>query len=326
MKPPGTAAWAALAFLAGLLIVTQVRVNGHLGASLGDAYAAAAWSFGSGLVVLAAVLPLSRRARTRVGDVARAVRTGALRPWQAVGGFGGAFLVLSQALAASVTGTALFTIAVVAGQVGGGVVFDAVGLSPSGRRPLTRTRALGALLVLGAAATALVGRGDTAFSGWLLALPFAAGVCVSWQQGVNGRVRERSSGYAATFVNFLTGTAALLAALAVHAALAGPPASWPRSPWPAVLLEYSGGVIGIGFILIAALAVEHLGVLLLGLCTISGQLAGSVLLDVALPGPGVAAGTAAGAVIAVLGVAVGAAGARRSVTGRTRASRASSRG
>ncbi|MEV0650710.1 DMT family transporter [Phytomonospora sp. NPDC050363] len=293
-----TLSWAALAVCSGFMIVTQVRVNGQLGAAIGDGYAAAVWSFGSGLVLLAALLPFSAKARASAAMVVRAVRAGSLRPWQALGGFGGAFLVLSQSVAASVTGVALFTIAVVAGQVAGGMSFDAVGLSPSGRRPVTTARAAGAVLVLAAAAVSLAGRADTGFPVWLLVLPLVSGVCVSWQQGVNGHVRAASSGYAATLFNFVTGTAVLLVALAVHAAGAGLPSHWPGNP-----LLYTGGVVGIGFIAIAVLAVRHLGVLVLGLCTISGQLGGAIVLDLAL-GPAVTAATVAGAGIALAGVAV----------------------
>jgi len=293
-----TLSWAALAVLSGFMIVTQVRINGQLGAATGDGYAAAAWSFGSGLVVLAALLPVSRKARAGAGAVVRAVRSGGLRPWQVLGGLGGAFLVLSQSIAASVTGVALFTIAVVAGQVAGGMVFDVVGLSPSGKRPVTTARAIGAVLVLTAAAVSLAGGAGTGFPPWLLVLPLIAGVCVSWQQGVNGHVRAASSGYAATLFNFAGGTTALLIALAVHAASSGPPARWPGNP-----LLYTGGVVGIVFIVIAVLAVRHLGVLVLGLCTISGQLAGSIVLDLAL-GPSVTTATVVGATVALAGVAV----------------------
>ncbi|GIG66801.1 hypothetical protein Pen01_30960 [Phytomonospora endophytica] len=293
--------------LSGFMIVTQVRINGQLGAAAGDGYAAAAWSFGSGLAVLAACLPLSRKARASAAAVVGAVRSGGLRPWQVLGGLGGAFLVLSQSIAASVTGVALFTIAVVAGQVAGGLAFDVAGLSPSGRRPVTTARALGALLVLTAAAISLAGRADTDLPPWLLVLPLVAGVCVSWQQGVNGHVRAVSSGYAATLINFVTGTTALFAALAVHALAGGLNVRWPGNP-----LLYTGGVVGIGFIAIAVLAVRHLGVLILGLCTITGQLAGAIVLDLAL-GPAVTAATVAGAAVALAGVAVASRGNLRRV-------------
>nr|MDQ2697605.1 DMT family transporter [Actinomycetota bacterium] len=74
----------------------------------------------------------------------------------------------------------------------------------------------------------------------------------------------------------------------------------PTSPW-----LYTGGVVGIVFIAIGALVVTSIGTLVLGLCTIAGELVASVLLDLVVPVPGhtlaltavVGAGIALGAVV-----------------------------
>ncbi len=83
------------AVLIGALTALQARINGSLGAELGDGIVAAAVSFSSGLVilvVLSALLPEGRRgfARLLVGIRSRAIPRGccsaawrAPSPWRA---------------------------------------------------------------------------------------------------------------------------------------------------------------------------------------------------------------------------------------------------
>jgi transporter family-2 protein len=52
---------------------------------------------------------------------------------------------------------------------------------------------------------------------------------------------------------------------------------------PAAWWSYVSGLIGMSFIILAALLVRTLGVLLLGLGTTAGQLLGSITLDELLP-------------------------------------------
>ncbi|MDI3384760.1 DMT family transporter [Streptomyces sp. B-S-A8] len=313
--------WLLLAVLSGALISLQARINGRLAAELGDGTAAAVLSFGSGLLVLSAGLLGVRVARHGLRRVVRDVRAARLKWWQLLGGCGGATFVLAQGLTVGALGVALFTVAVVAGQVGGGLLVDAKGFGPAGPQRPTVRRAVGAGLVLVAVGVSMADRLGAGFPYLMLVLPVVAGVCVSWQQAVNGHVRLSSgSAYTGTFFNFLTGTAVLGLVFVGHAALAGVPAGLPGDPY-----LYLGGIIGIAFISIAVTTVQKLGVLLLGLCTITGQLLGSLALDVFAPNGDaqVSAFTVGGAALALGAVAStavsgsrGGGGSRISAAGR----------
>ncbi|MDG4861151.1 DMT family transporter, partial [Streptomyces sp. T-3] len=176
------------------------------------------------------------------------------------------------------------------------------------QRP-TRRRVVGAALVLAAVGLSMADKVGGDFPYWMLLLPLVAGVCVSWQQAVNGHVRQASgSAYTGTFFNFVAGTAALVVIFLVHTAVAGLPAGLPSSPY-----LYLGGLVGISFISIAVATVQKLGVLVLGLCTITGQLIGSLALDVFLPHgePSVTVATVAGAGLALAAVVLAGVSGRR---------------
>ncbi|GGK00338.1 membrane protein [Pilimelia anulata] len=297
----------------------QARVNGALGARLGDGVAAAAVSFGVGLLLVGtatAAVPAGRRGARRLAAAVHAAvrptaaagrgtgeRAGRLRWWECLGGLGGAAFVASQSLTAAVLGVAVFTVAVVAGQAVSGLLADRFGLGPHGRQPVSGARLAGAALTVGAVALA-GGRPPPGVPVWLALLPALAGLGVGVQAAVNGRVRQVAGGaWPATLLNFAVGTAALLLLLAVDLAAGGAPGALPAAPW-----LYLGGPLGVTFILIAAATVRHTGVLLLALATIAGQLVGAVLLDLAAPGaagpPG--AGTYAAAALALAGTLVAA--------------------
>ncbi|MFI5801970.1 DMT family transporter [Streptomyces sp. NPDC051561] len=303
--PTATAPWLLLAVFSGALISLQSRITGALAAGLGgDGFAAATISFGSGLLVLAIGLVVARGARRGVGRVVADVRARRLRRWQVLGGFGGAAFVLTQGLTVGVLGVALFSVAIVAGQVAGGLLFDRMGLGPAGPQRPTRRRVLGAVLVLAAVGLSMADKLGGGLPYAALALPLIAGVCVSWQQAVNGHVRNASgSAYTGTFFNFAAGTGALVAILVLHTVFVGLPDRLPTEPY-----LYLGGLVGIVFISIAVATVQKLGVLLLGLCTITGQLAGSLALDLLLPhgGAEVTPATVAGIALALAAVTIAA--------------------
>ena len=229
----------------------------------------------------------ARRVVRRVG--LRRV-AGRLRAWECVGGACGALYVASQGISAGALGLAVFTVAVVAGQTGGGLAIDRTGIAPGGRRPVTRTRLLAAAVTVAAVAVAAGGRPATGASLLLAVLPLLAGVALAVQGAVNGRVQQAAGMVLpAVFLNAVVGTAALLLAFGVAVvAGAGPAGSLPASPW-----LYLGGLIGVGFTAIGVAVVRRIGVLLLGLAVIAGQLAGALLLDLLVPGragpPGAAA-------------------------------------
>ncbi|WP_280443017.1 DMT family transporter [Nocardia brasiliensis] len=298
------------AFCIGAGVAVQGRINGALGARLQDGVAAAVISFGSGLLVLGAVFVLSGRmrgglgrVRGGLGRVREAVVTGRLPVWQLLGGLCGAFFVACQGLTVAAIGVTAFTVAAVAGQLLSSLVVDRLGLAPSGRTAITPLR-FGAA-ALGIVAVLLAGLGRAATPGGALAvpeslrgapivllivLPALAGIGLAWQQAVNGRVGAVGGPWSATAVNFGVGLVALVCIEGAILLGSGLPAEFPTQPW-----LYLGGVIGIAFIALAAVTVRWIGVLLLGLTSVAGQLLTSVALDVVTP-------TAAGlSVTAVVG-------------------------
>ncbi|UAJ78547.1 DMT family transporter [Leifsonia sp. ZF2019] len=304
MTPRTFPLWLALviAMICGAGVALQSRINGELGRRLDDGFTAAAISFGSGLIILLVALAVAPAGRRGLGRVRAALRGGELRWWYVCGGAAGAFLVLSQGLAAAMLGVALFTVSVVAGQTVSGLVLDRVGLGPGGRRPLTPARIAGAVIALLAVTWAVSAQFGGGVPVWMMLLPLIAGLGMGWQQAVNGQVRVvAESALTATFINFLVGTIVLVVLMLVHWALAGLPEPLPTEPW-----LYVGGAIGCVFIAGAALLVRITGVLLLGLATVAGQLLTALLLDLLAPtsrAP-VAFSTIGGTLLAIVAVGV----------------------
>ncbi|MET9026006.1 DMT family transporter [Nocardia sp. NPDC004168] len=296
----------------GAGVAVQGRINGALGARLEDGIAAATISFGVGLVVLGVAFAVSGRLRDGGRRVRLALAEGGLRPWQLLGGLCGAFFVACQGLTVAAIGVTAFTVATVAGQLLSSLAVDRLGLGPSGRTPVTVVRLVGA--ALGVAAVLVAGFGHHRATGGLsvpdalrgtptvllIALPALAGIGLAWQQAVNGKVGAVGGAMSAAMVNFCVGLAALLVIEAVVIATSGGPAAFPTEPW-----LYTGGFIGVAFIALAAMAVRWIGVLLLGLTSVAGQLLASVVLDVLTPtSAGLSATAIVGCVLTLVAVAI----------------------
>jgi transporter family-2 protein len=293
-------------------MAAQARVNGELAVQLADGIAAAVISFGTGLVVLTLLVPLTGPGRRGLRDIRAALRSGRLRWWHLLGGLSGGFVVASQGLTVATLGVAVFTVATVAGQSASGLAVDRVGLGPGGAEPVTATRVAGAVLCVLAVVVALADRLDAPRAFGLAVLPLVAGFGIAWQQAVNGRVRAAAGGsiWPATFVNFTAGTVALLVAFAVGVSARG----WPDGRLPAEPWLYTGGLLGVVLIGIAVAVVQVTGVLLLGLSAIAGNVLGALLLDLAIPTAGrPGANTYAGAALTLVAVALAAASTRRPV-------------
>lgn len=267
----------------GFVLAVQSQINGMLGARLSDALAAAVISFGVGLSLLVVGTALVPRARRGFRRLASTLRSGSgLRPWHCLGGVCGGFLVFTQGIVVGVLGVALFTVAVVAGQVTSGLVVDRFGIGPGGARRVTPTRMLGAVLAVVAVVIAVSAQLDGSRANWLVVLPVLAGAGVSWQQAVNGRVRQTAdSAVSASTLNFATGTCSLAVALLVGFAVRGLPEPLPAQPW-----LYLGGVLGIFVIGGTVVLVRYTGVLLLSMGMVAGQLIGALILDLVVPTPG----------------------------------------
>jgi transporter family-2 protein len=301
------AAGAALAALGGVCLAVQGRVNGQLGHLLDDGVFAALISFGVGLVplvVAVAALPAARRGVTRL---VKSIRSGRLRWWECLGGMCGGFVVAAQGITVAMLGVAVFTVAVVSGNVASSLLVDRAGIGPAGPQPVTVPRAAGAVLAVLAVLVAVSDRLGHPSGLWLAVLPALAGIGLAWQVAVNGLVRrEADNVIVPTLVNFLAGAAVLLVAFAVDLAVRGAPAAPPGQWW-----LYLGGPLGIGAVLTAVTAVRFVGVLVLGLASVAGQLIGAVLLDLIVPAPGSALTVAGVTGAAITMVAVGVAAIRR---------------
>lgn len=306
VSPARRVVGAAVAAFGGVCLAVQGRVNGQLGHVLHDGVIAALISFGIGLVLLVSVvsvIPATRRGTARLID---GLRAGRLRWWQCLGGACGAYVIAAQGITVATLGVAVFTVAVVSGMVASGLVVDRLGVGPGGPRPITAPRALAAALAVVAVLVAVSNKLGNPAGLWLAVLPASAGVGIAWQTAVNGLVRlEANDVVVPTMVNFLIGTVALITAGAIDVALRGMPAPLPGHWW-----LYIGGVLGIGAIMTAVFAVRLIGVLLLSLASVAGQLVGAVGLDIVVPtAGGLSVVSVIGATITMVAVAV--AGLRR---------------
>jgi transporter family-2 protein len=212
-------------------------------------------------------------------------------------------VIAAQGITVATLGVAVFTVAVVSGMVVSGLVVDRAGIGPGGPQPVTAPRAIAAGLAVVAVLVAVSNKLGNPAGLWLAVLPATAGLGMAWQTAVNGLVRGVAGDVVVpTMVNFLTGTAALIVACAVDLALRGTPVALPGQWW-----LYAGGVLGIGAIMTAVFAVRLIGVLLLSLSSVAGQLIGAVGLDIVVPTTGgLSPVSVIGATITMVAVAVAA--------------------
>jgi len=116
----------------------------------------------------------------------------------------------------------------------------------------------------------------------LLSLPFIAGLGLGYQQAANGKIRiSAESAIAATFLNFAMGSGVLLVAKLLTLPQVGLPTELPTDWW-----LYMGGFTGVVFIAIQVIVVGRIGVLGLGVLLGTGQLLGSLIIDLTFPLPG----------------------------------------
>lgn len=275
----------------------QARINGVLGVEVDNGIVAGLISFSVGLAALAVVIVCIPSALRGVGRLLGGIRDRTIPFWMLLGGACGALTVSTQGITAGVLGVSLFTVGVVAGQTLHGLVLDRIGFGPAGVVAITPGRVLGGALALAAVGISLSGDVLATAPLWMLLLPFAAGVGIAWQAATNGRLSQRvRSPLAATFMSFIAGTIALLVAAGISIAVRGAPDAPPTEPW-----LYLGGFLGAAYILLGAFIVAQTGVLLMGLGSVLGQLATSVIIDLIWPA---AAGPAPWQIIGMVVVAV----------------------
>lgn len=302
--------WLVVTFFGASCMTLQSRINGELAHRLGDdGVTAALISFVmGGLVVgvLTLVTPVGRRgARAMIG----ALRSGSLRWWYALAGVFGAFFVAVQSFTVPVLGVALFAVGVVAGQSLSGVVVDRIGVGVLDARAVTLPRVLGAVLTLVAVSLGAGAAGIEQGVLGLVLLPIVAGMGVTVQQAFAGQVHHHSrSALTQVTSNFLVGTVVLGVVAAFWIPARGGLPALPPEWW-----LYLGGPIGCIFVALAAVAVHRIGVLLLSLTSIAGQLVAALVIDMVAP-TGDRAVTwlsVAGVALAIAGVAISTVQSRR---------------
>lgn len=314
------AAGLPMAVAAGLAIPLQGRINGALGARLGDGIAAAVVSFTTGLVLMILVSLVLPRGRAGLAAIVPAVRERKFPPYYVLAGGIGALFVFAQSFTVGLLGVALFTVSTVTGQTVSGLLVDRLGLGPGGKKAVTGIRIIGCVLTIAAVAWAVSPRfggapgtgapgtgapgagGDAAQLILPLLLPVLAGFLMSFQQAMNGTATMHyGTPIAATLVNFVAGTCVLWVAWLIKVAVAGTGNALPGEWW-----FYLGGPMGCVFIGLGALLVRSLGVLVTGLGMIAGQLLGSLGLDLLVPAPGsiVAVPTVLGTLLTLVAIVI----------------------
>ncbi|AOP53805.1 MAG: DMT family transporter [Brevibacterium aurantiacum] len=291
--------------VAGGAMSLQGRANGLLGPVLGHSVFAALVSFIVGLILVGTTMLCSSRSRTGARTLIRLVRSRAMPWWMLLGGLSGGLVVIAQASTVPIMGVAMFTMAFVSGQVTGGLAVDSTRLPPGGKQRLTVLRVFGVIVVIAALVYGASERLTLGVPLWALLLPFVSGALTSVQQAFNGRIKSATgSVIVATTVNFAVGFLALLVAAGVIMLSGVSWAGFPTEPtqWWMLL----GGAFGVIFIGLTALTVAKLGVLLLSLFSLFGNLLGALLLDLLLPIPGslVSTTTVLSAALVLVGIAI----------------------
>jgi len=283
MNSPNHHWWAqSLAVIAGVATTLQSRVNGELAVQISSGWQAAVVSFSVGLLAVLLYAMLSSKVRNGLRNTLAAIRRKELQPWQIAGGTIGAMFVAVQSMTVPMLGVAIFTIAVVGAQTSASIVVDKWGVGPQGRIQPTIRRVIAATIAVVAIVIAVSDRiatGEITF--WAIVAALIVGAAVAFQHSINGHVSRAAENPVTTAVfNFSFGAATLwlIFAILMFAGVL----DWQPLPL-AQLYLFSGGLLGLLFIVIAAHVIVHLGSLKFTLGSVAGQLLGAVSLDLLVP-------------------------------------------
>jgi transporter family-2 protein len=252
---------------------------------MGDSLEAALVSFGSGLIFVSIISALRKDIRAGFKNIFKSVKAGHLKGWRLGAGMLGASFVAMQTHVVPLIGVALFTVASLAGQTAISLWVDHVGLMGSGRSLITIRRVLAAAITVLAVALSAWDRfliND--FSITALVLAVLAGGWVGVQRALNGQINNYSNAsFATSQLNFITGTSFLLILLILRSLFTDHSImNFSTGPW----WMFLGGSMGVIYIALSAVAVQHLGVLDFTLFSVGGMLFGSLLIDLLAPTAG----------------------------------------
>lgn len=279
-RPSAVKWYGLLAIFVGSLTALQSRVNGRLSIHLQNGILAGFISNLSGWVILTALVVLSSSNRASFRKTVRSIRRSDIKIWEILGGFGGSFFLAVQGSGVPVIGIALFTISIVAGQTSSSLLVDKLGISPSGKKPITRLRVITACFTLLGVTVAVIPKfSQGSFDIFYILLALVIGVIVTFQQAINGRFNALTQKPIVTaWFNFATGTSLLVVFVAIKSLFGGKVGEFPTNP-----LLYTGGLLGLTFIAISAYTISELGVLNFIMLSVAGQLFTALLVDAIAP-------------------------------------------
>jgi transporter family-2 protein len=271
--------------VAGIAATLQAGISGQLAHELNDGIMAALISNIGGALFTGLFL-LNPEVRKKGKKLFQDVISGKFAKWQLLGGVAGAVYISTASSTVSIIGTGLFTVVLVASQNMSGIVADRFGLSSGSRKKITPKRSIAA--VIGIAAVLL---SVTDFQGKILWIPIAAvvmaGVAVTVQFALNGRVTKAANSQVSAFINFPMSLITVSITLIVMNLFGKNCNTWPNQWW-----LYTAGFLGAVVVYLAAATIRTLGVLLFGLASVAGQLITSIALDVILPNANINVGWA----------------------------------
>jgi transporter family-2 protein len=295
-----------LAALSGLMIALQARANGELSHRLNNGLEAALVSFGSGLIIIAAIAAFNPSIKEGIKNLRAAVANKEIARWKLLAGaLGGSFIAI-QTHIVPLIGVAIYSVASIAGQTAMSLVVDRIGLTGGGKKLISGRRVAAAVLTVLAVFVSVFDRIDAKnLSLFAVVLGCIAGAVVGVQRALNGQINEYShQSFTTSLLNFITGTS-LLVILILGGVLIGKIelVPLPMGPW----WIYTGGVIGVIYIAFTSTIVQHLGVLTFTLFSVGGQLVGSLVIDLVSPtnGVNVSVYLVTGIVMTYLGVIAG---------------------
>ena len=274
-----------LAFIAGVAATLQAGISGQLANELNDGIMAALISNIGGTIFTGLFL-LNPEVRRKGKKLFQEVVSGKFAKWQLLGGVAGAIYISTASSTVSIIGTGLFTVVLVASQNVSGMVVDRYGFSSGSRKRITPKRFLAAAIGIIAV---LLSVSD--FKGKILWIPIAAvvvaGLAVTIQYSLNGRVTKAANSQVSAFINFPMSMITVSVTLIVMNLFGKNWNTWPNQWW-----LYTAGFLGAVVVFLAAATIRTLGVLLFGLASVAGQLITSIALDVILPNANINVGWA----------------------------------